>query len=57
MSICKPLSVPEMSSVLNRYLDTEKYHGEMRELVNCQILNEKSMCGLFLKDTALARIG
>ena len=51
------LSVPEMSSVLNRYLNTEKYQGEMRELVNCQILNEKSMCGLFLKDTALARIG
>lgn len=46
-----------MSSVLNRYLNAEKYQGEMRELVNCQILNEKSMCGLFLKDTALARIG
>ena len=44
-------------SVLNRYLNTEKYQSEMRELVNCQILNEKSMCGLFLKDTALARIG
>jgi len=29
----------------------------MRELVNAQILNDKSQCGLFLKDTALARIG
>ena len=47
----------EMSSVLDRYLNTEKYQGEMRELVNAQILNDKSQCGLFLKDTALARIG
>jgi hypothetical protein len=44
-------------SVLDRYLNTEKYQGEMRELVNCQLLNEKTQCGLFLKDTALARIG
>lgn len=44
-------------SVLDRYLNTEKYQGEMRELVNAQILNDKSQCGLFLKDTALARIG
>jgi hypothetical protein len=44
-------------SVLDRYLNTEKYQGEMRELVNAQILNDKSKCGLFLKDTALARIG
>lgn len=29
----------------------------MRELVNAQILNDKTQCGLFLKDTALARIG
>lgn len=46
-----------MASILDRYLNTEKYQGEMRELVNCQILNEKSMCGLFLKETALSRIG
>lgn len=44
-------------SVLNRYLNQEKYKGELRELVNCQLLNDKSQCGLFLKDTALARIG
>jgi hypothetical protein len=44
-------------SVLDRYLNTEKYQGEMRELVNAQILNDKSKCGLFLKDTAMARIG
>jgi hypothetical protein len=48
---------PTEMSVLNRYLNTEKYQGEMRELVNCQLLNEKTQCGLFLKDTALARIG
>lgn len=47
----------EMASVLDRYLNTEKYQGEMRELVNCQLLNDKSQSGLFLKDTALARIG
>ena len=44
-------------SVLNRYLNADKYQGEMRELVNAQILNDKTQCGLFLKDTALARIG
>lgn len=44
-------------SVLNRYLNQEKYKGELRELVNCQLLNDKSQCGLFLKDAALARIG
>jgi hypothetical protein len=44
-------------SVLNRYLNVDKYQGEMRELVNAQILNDKTQCGLFLKDTALARIG
>jgi Family of unknown function (DUF5895) len=48
---------PTEMSVLARYLNTEKYQGEMRELVNCQLLNEKTQCGLFLKDTALARIG
>lgn len=46
-----------MASVLDRYLNQDRYQGELRELVNCQILNEKSTCGLFLKDTALARIG
>lgn len=44
-------------SVLDRYLNTEKYQGELRDLVNAQILNDKTQCGLFLKDTALARIG
>ena len=48
---------PTEMSVLNRYLNTEKYQGEMRELVNCQLLNDKSQSGLFLKDTGLARIG
>jgi hypothetical protein len=52
----KTTAMTEMS-VLDRYLNTEKYQGEMRELVNAQILNDKSQCGLFLKDTALARIG
>ena len=52
----KTTAMTEMS-VLDRYLNTEKYQGEMRELVNAQILNDKSECGLFLKDTALARIG
>lgn len=46
-----------MASILDRYLNTEKYQGEMRELVNCQLLNEKTQCGLFLKETALSRIG
>ena len=46
-----------MPSVLDRYLNTEKYQGELRELVNAQILNDKTQSGLFLKDTALARIG
>jgi hypothetical protein len=46
-----------MASILDRYLNTDKYQGEMRELVNAQILNDKTQCGLFLKDTALARIG
>ena len=44
-------------SILDRYLNTEKYQGELRDLVNAQILNDKTQCGLFLKDTALARIG
>jgi len=44
-------------SILDRYLNTEKYQGEIRDLVNAQILNDKSQCGLFLKDAALARIG
>lgn len=44
-------------SVLDRYLNTERYQGELRELVNCQIINDKTQSGLFLKDTALARIG
>ena len=52
----KTTAMTEMS-VLDRYLNTENYQGEMRELVNAQILNDKSQCGLFLKDTALARIG
>jgi hypothetical protein len=52
----KTTAMTEMS-VLDRYLNTEKYQGEMRELVNAQILNDKSKCGLFLKDTAMARIG
>jgi len=47
----------EMASVLDRYLNQEKYQGELRELVNCQIINDKTQSGLFLKDTALARIG
>jgi hypothetical protein len=46
-----------MASILDRYLNTDKYQGEMRDLVNCQVINDKTQSGLFLKDTALARIG
>jgi len=46
-----------MSSVLNRYLNTEKYQGVLRDFCNCQILNDKTKCGLFLKDSVLSRIG
>ena len=31
-------------SVLDRYLNAEKYQGEMRDLVMAQILNDKSQC-------------
>jgi hypothetical protein len=44
-------------SVLDRYKNTEKYQGVLREFCNCQILNDKTKCGLFLKDTVLTRIG
>ena len=44
-------------SVLDRYKNTEKYQGVLRDFCNCQILNDKSQCGLFLKDTVLSRIG
>ncbi len=47
----------EMASVLDRYKNTEKYQGVLREFCNCQILNDKTKCGLFLKDTVLTRIG
>ena len=36
-------------SVLERYLNTEKYQGVMRELAIAQILNEKSKPGLSLR--------
>jgi len=44
-------------SVLDRYLDTSKYQGVLRDFCNCQILNDKAKPGLFLKDTVLSRIG
>ena len=44
-------------SVLERYLNTEKYQGVMRELAIAQILNEKSKPGLFIKANALDRCG
>lgn len=44
-------------SVLDRYSNTVKYQGVLRDFCNCQILNDKSKPGLFLKDTVLARIG
>jgi hypothetical protein len=44
-------------SVLDRYLNTEKYQGVMRELAIAQILNEKSKPGLFIKQNALDRCG
>lgn len=44
-------------SVLDRYRNTEKYQGILRDFCNCQILNDKTQCGLFLKDKVLARIG
>ena len=39
-------------SVLDRYLNVEKYKGEMRDLVNAQILNDKTQCGLCLLYTS-----
>ena len=42
-------------SVLDRYLNTEKYQGVMRELAIAQILNEKTKPGLFIKQNALDR--
>ena len=44
-------------SVLDRYLNTDKYQGVMRELAIAQILNEKSKPGLFIKQNALDRCG
>jgi hypothetical protein len=44
-------------SVLARYLNADKYQGVLRDFCNCQILNDKTKPGLFLKDTVLARIG
>jgi hypothetical protein len=44
-------------SVLDRYKNTEKYQGVLRDFCNCQILNDKTMCGLFLKEDVLSRIG
>ena len=46
-----------MPSVLDRYKNTEKYQGVLRDFCNCQILNDKTMCGLFLKEDVLSRIG
>ena len=44
-------------SVLDRYKDPEKYQGILRDFCNCQILNDKTKCGLFLKEGVLSRIG
>ena len=44
-------------SVLDRYLNTEKYQGVMRGLTIAQILNEKTKPGLFIKQNALNRCG
>lgn len=44
-------------SVLDRYMNTTKYQGVLRDFCNCQILNDKAKPGLFLKDTILSRIG
>ena len=46
-----------MASILDRYLNTEKYQGVMRDFCNAQILNDKTKCGLFLKENVLSRIG
>lgn len=46
-----------MPSVLDRYLNAAKYQSVMRDFCNCQILNDKSKPGLFLKDKVLSRIG
>ena len=52
------LSLPlNLMSVLDRYLNTEKYQGVMRELAIAQILNEKTKPGLFIKQNALDRCG
>ena len=46
-----------MAGILDRYLNTDKYQGILRDFCNCQVLNDKSKPGLFLKDTILQRIG
>lgn len=46
-----------MPSILDRYRNTDKYQGILRDFCNCQILNDKTQCGLFLKEKVLARIG
>jgi hypothetical protein len=46
-----------MAGILDRYLNADKYQGILRDFCNCQILNDKSKPGLFLKDTVLQRIG
>lgn len=51
------LPVTTVPSVLDRYKNTERYQGVLRDFCNCQILNDKTMCGLFLKEDVLARIG
>jgi hypothetical protein len=44
-------------SVLDRYLNTEKYQGQLRDFCNAQILNDKTQAGLFIKENVLGRIG
>jgi hypothetical protein len=53
----QPTIILTVMSVLDRYLNTEKYQGIMRDFCNAQILNDKTKCGLFLKENVLSRIG
>ena len=48
--------MPELAQ-LERFLNTEKYPGVMREMAKALIINDKSTPGIFVKETDLARCG
>ena len=47
----------EMPSVLNRYLDTDKYQGEIRPLAKAIFYNRFGKHDLFLSDADLDKCG